>query len=92
LNLTPEVGRALTDSIKKFQTKFELEVGKCFLASEGELLARRWSLSEEKSRTGLSHYRLHGIDDLRHKRSAYSPQFKLQVLSHQDLEQLAIWM
>jgi transposase len=33
--------------------------------------------------------RLHGIDGLRPKRSAYSVQFKLQVLSHQDREQLS---
>jgi transposase len=37
----------------------------------------------------VSHYRLHGIDGLRPKRSAYSTQFKLQVLSHQDREQLS---
>ncbi len=37
----------------------------------------------------MSHYRLHGIDGLRSKRSAYSVQFKLQALSHQDREQLS---
>ena len=37
----------------------------------------------------MSHYRLHGIDGLRPKRSAYSVQFKLLVLSHQDREQLS---
>jgi transposase len=37
----------------------------------------------------VSYYRLHGIDGLRPKRSAYSVQFKLQVLSHQDRELLS---
>ncbi|MBV7543923.1 hypothetical protein [Acidovorax sp. sic0104] len=37
----------------------------------------------------MSHYRLHGIDGLRPKRSTYSAQSKLQVLSHQDREQLS---
>ena len=37
----------------------------------------------------MSHYRLHGIDGLRPKRSAYSARFKLQVLAHQDREQLS---
>jgi transposase len=37
----------------------------------------------------VSHYRLHGIDGLRPKRSTYSEQFKLKVLSHQDREQLS---
>ena len=34
-------------------------------------------------------YRLCGIDGLHPKRSAYSAQFKLQVLAHQDREQLS---
>lgn len=77
--------------MKKYQTEFKLEVVKSFLAGEGgaKLLARRWSVPEEKIRTWVSHYRLHGIDGLRAKRSAYSAQFKLQVLSHQDREQLS---
>jgi transposase len=37
----------------------------------------------------VSHYRLHGVDGLRPKRSKYSSAFKLQVLSHQDREQLS---
>ncbi|MBK7718892.1 MAG: transposase [Simplicispira sp.] len=37
----------------------------------------------------MSYYRLHGIDGLRPKRSTYSAQFKLQVLSHQDREQIS---
>ena len=37
----------------------------------------------------MSHYRLHGFDGLRPKRSPYSEQFKLLVLSHQDREQLS---
>lgn len=75
----------------KYKTEFKLEVVKSFLAGEGgaKLLARRWSVPEEKIRTWVSHYRLHGIDGLRPKRSSYSAQFKLQVLSHQDREQLS---
>ena len=66
----------------KYKTEFNLEVVLSFLAGEGgaKLLARRWSVPEEKVRTWVSHYRLHGIDGLRPKRSAYSAQFKLQVL------------
>ena len=75
----------------KFETAFKLKVIKSFLAGDGEakLLARRWAVSEEKIRTWVSHYRLHGIDGLKPKRSVYSTQFKLQVLSHQDREQLS---
>jgi len=60
------------------------------MAGEGgaKLLARQWSVPEEKIRTWVSHYRLHGLDGLRPKRSAYSAQFKLQVLA-QDREQLS---
>jgi len=47
------------------------------------------SVPEEKIRTWVSHYRLHGIDGLRPRRSKCSAQFKLQVLSHQDREQLS---
>lgn len=77
--------------MKKYETEFKLEVVQSFLAGEGgaKLLARRWSVPEEKVRTWVSHYRLHGIDGLRPKRSTYSAQFKLQVLAHQDREQLS---
>ena len=77
--------------MKKYQTEFKLKVVKSFLDGEGgaKLLARQWSVPEEKIRTWVNHYRLHGIDGLRPKRSAYSAQFKLQVLSHQDREQLS---
>lgn len=77
--------------MKKYQTKFKLKVVKSFLAGDGgaKLLARQWSVPEEKIRTWVSHYRLHGIDGLRPKRSKYSSQFKLQVQSHQDREQLS---
>lgn len=77
--------------MKKYKTEFKLEVVQSFLAGEGgaKLLARRWSVSEEKVRTWVSHYRLHGIDGLLPKRSVYSAQFKLQVLAHQDHEQLS---
>jgi len=77
--------------MEKYKTDFKLKVVKSFLAGEGgaKLLWRQWSVSEEKIRTWVSHYRLHGLDGLRPKRSAYSEQFKLQVLSHQDREQLS---
>ena len=77
--------------MKNYQTEFTLEVVKCFLAGEGgaKLLSRRWSVPEEKIRTWASHDRLHGLDGLRPKRSAYSEQSKLQALSHQDREQLS---
>ena len=75
----------------KNQTDFKLKVVNSFLAGDGgaKLLARQWSVPEEKIRTWVSHYRLHDIDGLRPKRSTYSAQFKLQVLSHQDREQLS---
>lgn len=77
--------------MKQYKTDFKLDVVQSFLAGEGgaKLLARRWSVSEERIRTWVSHYRLHGIDGLSSKRSAYSSEFKLQVLSHQDREQLS---
>lgn len=77
--------------MKKYRTEFKLEVVQSFLAGEGgaKLLARRGSIPEEKIRTWVSHYRPHGIDGLRPKRSAYSAQFKLQVLSYQDRVQLS---
>ena len=77
--------------MEKYKTEFKLKVVNSFLAGEGgaKLLARQWLVPEEKIRTWVSHYRLHGLDGLRPKRSAYSAQFKLQVLSHQDREQLS---
>jgi transposase len=77
--------------MKKYQTEFKLKVVKSFLDGNGgpKLLARQWSVPEEKIRSWVSHYRLHGIDGLKPKRSKYSTQFKLQVLSHQDCEQLS---
>lgn len=77
--------------MKKYTTEFKLEVVQRFMAGEGgaKLLARQWSVPEEKIRTWVSHYRLHGLDGLHPKRSAYSAQFKLQVLAHQDREQLS---
>lgn len=77
--------------MKKYETEFKLKVVKSFLAGEGgaKLLARHWKVPEEKIRTWVSHYRLHGIDGLRPKRSAYSMQFKLEVLAHQDREKLS---
>jgi transposase len=77
--------------MEKYKTEFKLEVVKSSLAGNGgaKLLARRWLVPEEKIRTWVSYYRLHGIEGLRPKRSAYSEQFKLQVLTHQDREQLS---
>ena len=77
--------------MEKYKTEFKLKVVKSFLAGDGgaKLLARRWIVPEEKIRTWVNHYRLHGIDGLLTKRSTYSAQFKLQVLSHQDREQLS---
>jgi transposase len=77
--------------MKQYKTDCKLQVVQSFLAGEGgaKLLARQWSVPEEKIRTWVSHYRLHGVDGLRPKRSAYCWQFKLQVLSHQDREQLS---
>lgn len=75
----------------KYQTEFKLEVVKSFLDGGGgaKLLARQWSVPEEKIRTWVSHFRLHGIDGLRPKRSAYSEEFKPQVLSRQDRDKLS---
>jgi transposase len=77
--------------MRKYQTEFKLKAVKSFLDGDGgaKLLARQWSVPEEKIRTWVSHFRLHGIDGLQPKRSKYSAQFKLQVLSHQDREQLS---
>ena len=77
--------------MEKYKTEFKLKVVKSFLAGDGgaKLLARRWIVPEEKIRTWVNHYRLHGINGLLPKRSAYSAQFKLQVLAHQDRDQLS---
>lgn len=77
--------------MRKYETKFRLKVVESFLAGEGgaKLLARRWSVPEEKIRTWVSHYRLHGVAGLQPKRSAYTADFKLQALAHQDREQLS---
>lgn len=77
--------------MRKYETEFKLKLVKSFFDGDGgaKPLARQWSVPEEKIRTWVSHYRLHGIDGLRPKRSKYSAQFKLQVLSHQDREQLS---
>lgn len=75
----------------KYDTNFKLQVVKRFLAGDGvaKLLARRWAVPEEKIRTWVSHYRQHGVAGLAPKRSAYSAEFKLQVLDYQDREQLS---
>ncbi len=75
----------------KYETKFKLKIVKRFLAGEGgaKLLARRWLVPEEKVRIWVSHYQVHGIAGLQPKRGAYTAELKLQVLSHQDREQLS---
>ena len=80
--------------MEKYKTEFKLKIVKSLMAGEGgaKLLARQWSVPEEKIRTWVSYYRLHGLDGLdglRPNRNAYSEQFKLQVLSLQDREQLS---
>jgi len=57
--------------MRKYQTDFKLKVVKLFLDGDSgaKLLARQWSVPQEKIRTWVSHYRLHGIDGLRPKRS-----------------------
>jgi transposase len=74
-----------------YEIAFKLKIVKSFLAGDGgaKLLARQWSVPEEKIRTWVNHFRLHGLDGLRPKRSAYSTQFKLEVLTHQDRDQLS---
>ena len=49
--------------MEKYKTEFNLKVVNSFLAGEGgaKLLARQWSVPEEKIRTWVSHYRLHGL-------------------------------
>ena len=75
----------------KYETRSKPDEVVSCLAGEGgaKLLARRWSVPEEKIRTWVSHYRFHGLAGLRPKRGAYTAHFKLQVLSHQDREQLS---
>ncbi len=50
--------------MKKYKPEFKLEVVRCILEGESsaKLLARRRSVPEEKIRTRVSHYRLHGVD------------------------------
>ena len=57
--------------MEKYKTEFKLQVVRSFLAGDGgaKLLGRRWSVPEEKIRTWVSRYRLHGIDGLLPKRS-----------------------
>lgn len=89
--LTPRSWTNLKGFIGEYQSEFKLKVVKSFLDGDGgaKLLARQCSVPEEKIRTWVSHFRLHGIDGLPPKRSKYSAQFKLQVLSHKDREQLS---
>ena len=76
--------------MEKYKTEFKRKVVKSFLAGDGsaKLLARRWIVPEEKIRTWINHFRLHGIGGLLPKRSAYSAQFKLQLRFHQERKQL----
>ena len=59
----PKVGQTSKGSMKKYRAEFKLEVVQSFLTGEGgaKLLARQWSVPEEKIRTWVSHYRMHGI-------------------------------
>ena len=77
--------------MKEYRTELKLAVVESFLASDGgaKLPSRRGSVPEKKIRTWVIHFRPHGLDGLRPKRSVYSAQLKLQVLSHQDREQLS---
>jgi transposase len=45
--------------MKKYQTNFKLKVVKSFMAGDGgaKLLARQWSVPEEKIRTWVTHLR-----------------------------------
>jgi hypothetical protein len=77
--------------MKKYRTEFKLKVVRSFLAGEGgaRLLAWRWPIPEENIRTSVSHTVCMVSTGLQPKRSWYSEQFNLQVLSHQDHEQLS---
>ena len=77
--------------MKKYDAQFKLQVVKSYLAGEGgaKLLARHWSVPEDKVRTWVLHFQWHGIAGLQPKYSRYSDQFKQQVLAHQDREQLS---
>ena len=91
--LTPKSWTKLKGGyLRKNETEFKFKAVKSFLDEDGgaKLLALQWSVPEEKIRAWVSHYNLRGIDGLRPKRSKHSAQFKLQVLSHQDREQLGI--
>lgn len=44
---------------------------------------------EEKIRTWVNHYRLHGVAALQPKRGAYTAELKLHVLTHQDRKRLS---
>ena len=57
--------------MENYETAFKLKVVKSFWAGDGgaKLLARRWAAPEEKIRTRVDPFWLHGIDGLRPKRS-----------------------
>jgi transposase len=78
--------------MEKYKTEFKLRVVKSNLAGEGgsKLLARRFCVPREKVLYWVNYYQVHGIASLRPKVTVvYSPKFKLQVLSHQEREQLS---
>jgi len=52
--------------MERYKTAFKLKVVKSFLAGEGgaKLLGRQGAVPEEKIRTWVSHYRLHGAGGL----------------------------
>jgi transposase len=78
--------------MEKYKTDFKVKVVKSYLAGEGgsKLLARRYRVPAEKVLFWVNYYRLHGIAGLRPKNNVvYSPEFKLQVLAHQEREVLS---
>lgn len=77
--------------MKTYSKEFKLNVVKDHIAGEGgaKLLGRKHGVSEEKVRTWVSRFRLHGEAGLSAKRSVYSTDFKLEVLYRQEREQLS---
>lgn len=77
--------------MKTYSKEFKLNVVKDHIAGGGgaKLLGRKHGVSEEKVRTWVSRFRLHGEAGLSAKRSVYSTDFKLEVLYRQEREQLS---
>lgn len=75
----------------RYDEQFKLSVVQDYISGAGgeKLLSRKYEVPEEKVRTWVSRYRIHGINGLRPKRSCYSANFKLEVLYNQQHEQLS---